>query len=317
MEDKSQAVLLRAMMNAFAYFDGVPHQIKSDNQKACVDRWELGRAVFNKTYLGFATHYRFEPLAIHPGKPRENLKVERPFYYLEKSFLNGRRFHDRNDLKGQLLSWLTQVNDQRIHRTTGRKPVEMYAQELPYLQSLPRSPYDASIIDYRVVNGESAIQWENYYYMVPPGYLYETCPVRVEEGTLTIYSPCCIPLITHPLAQKGQTERYVGRSAPVGRRRGLSTEELTGRLMAFGEPMMEYAAALKKHHPTAWRFHWRRLVCLKASYSPADILRAVNRASKYRVYDASAIENFLKTNTPTQREFRLITEKPNPNDTQK
>ena len=75
VDDKTQTTLLRNLVNAFLYFDGVPKEIKSDNQKACVDRWELGKPVFNKKFLSFATHYRFRPLTIHPGKPRENLKV--------------------------------------------------------------------------------------------------------------------------------------------------------------------------------------------------------------------------------------------------
>ncbi|MFA5433269.1 MAG: IS21 family transposase [Candidatus Paceibacterota bacterium] len=163
VEDKSQETLLRALINAFVYLDGVPREVKSDNQKACVDRWELGKPVFNKTYLGFATHYRFIPLTIHPGQPRENLKVERPFWYLEKSFLNGREFRDKEDLKAQLQSWLSQYNDERIHRTTGRKPIELYQEELAFLQPLPVVGYDTSTIEYRVVNHESAIQWGGYY----------------------------------------------------------------------------------------------------------------------------------------------------------
>jgi len=53
-------------MNAFSYLEGVPFEIKSDNQKACLDRWELGRPVFYKTYLGFCTHYRTAHFAITP-----------------------------------------------------------------------------------------------------------------------------------------------------------------------------------------------------------------------------------------------------------
>jgi len=41
-----------------------------------VDRWELGRAVFNRTYLEFATWYRFSPQSITPGNPTENLNVK-------------------------------------------------------------------------------------------------------------------------------------------------------------------------------------------------------------------------------------------------
>jgi transposase len=76
VEDKTQKTLMRCLINAFIYMDGVPREIKSDNQKACVDRWEYGRPVFNKKLLEFASHYRFKPLAITPGKPVENLYVK-------------------------------------------------------------------------------------------------------------------------------------------------------------------------------------------------------------------------------------------------
>ncbi|MDA3834645.1 MAG: hypothetical protein PF495_14770, partial [Spirochaetales bacterium] len=54
VDDKKQQTLFRALINAFIYLDGVPREIKSDNQKACVDRWEMGRPVFNRTYLEFS-----------------------------------------------------------------------------------------------------------------------------------------------------------------------------------------------------------------------------------------------------------------------
>lgn len=295
VEDKSQSTLLRGLMNAFSYLEGVPREIKSDNQKACVDRWELGRPVFNKTYLGFCTHYRTVPIAIHPGKPRENLKVERPFHYLEKSFLNGREFRDREDLKRQLALWLTEYNDVRIHRTTGRKPVEMHVGELPFLHPLPQSPYDASTIDYRVVNNESCIQWEGYYYVVPRGYIYESCPVRVDDKQITVYSPLCHPLVTHPLAEKGRKDRYTGRTSRVDQPR-IEAKELAARLEAFGAPMQQYIAEVKRHHPTSYLHHWKHLLSLKVNYRVEDILAAVRRASKHHVYQVQSVENFLKIN---------------------
>jgi len=76
VEDKTQQTLMRELIAAFIYFDGVPREIKSDNQKACVDRWELGRPIYNSRYLEFATWYLFRPLTITPGKPVENLYVK-------------------------------------------------------------------------------------------------------------------------------------------------------------------------------------------------------------------------------------------------
>ncbi len=71
VEDKTQRTLMRELIAAFIYMDGVPREIKSDNQKACVDRWELGRPVYNGRYLEFATWYLFRPLTITPGNPTD------------------------------------------------------------------------------------------------------------------------------------------------------------------------------------------------------------------------------------------------------
>jgi transposase len=102
MDDKTQKTLFCELISAFLYLDGVPREIKSDNQKACLGCWEVGQPVFNARYLAFATHYLLRPLRIASGKPTENLKVDRPFYSLERSLLNGRESRDRDDLKEQL-----------------------------------------------------------------------------------------------------------------------------------------------------------------------------------------------------------------------
>jgi transposase len=57
VEDKTQRTLFECLVHAFMYFDGVAREIKSDNQKVCVDRWECGEPIFNRHYLDFASHY--------------------------------------------------------------------------------------------------------------------------------------------------------------------------------------------------------------------------------------------------------------------
>jgi hypothetical protein len=301
--DKTRATLLKALINAFIYFDGVPKEIKSDNQKACVDRWELGKPVFNKDFLKFATHYRFRPMAIHPGKPRENLKVERPFYYLETNFLNGREFKNKQDLQGQLQAWLVEKNDRRAHRATRRKPIDLYEEELPYLQSLPAKHHDTSIIEYRVVNNESAIQWEGYYYIVPGEYMHDTCAVRADGEEITIYGPGCQQIARYQLAEKGSKDRYVGREKKQSRKHNLPAKEVTGRLNAYGPIMQEYARELKKYKPGTYLHHFRHILSLKANYLVDDIIIAVKRALRHRVFESGAIENFLKVNARKKSEI--------------
>jgi len=294
VEDKTQRTLLECLVHAFMYFDGVAREIKSDNQKVCVDRWECGQPIFNRHYLGFASHYGFRPLTIHPGKPAENLKVERPFYYLETNFLNGRRFFDKNDLKEQLRSWLSNVNDVREHRTTRRRPIDMFLDEIPCLVPLPASHYDTSLIVYRVVNQESCVHYQGYYYFVPGDYLFKSCPLRITRDQVIIYSHDFKLLISHPLAEKGATGRYIGTPPTYAYNRVLKLAEVKQRLYAMGQVMETYTEKLmrQKKDPTV---SLNALLALKVHYFTEDILKAIQRATDHGVYDVKTIERFLHT----------------------
>ena len=307
VEDQKQHTLFKSLINTFIYLDGVPAEVKSDNQKACVDRWEYGKPVFNTKLLEFATHYRFIPLAIHPGKPRENLKIERPFYYLERNFLNSRSFCSRDDLKKQLSEWLLGINDQRVHRTTGKKPIDLYHQEFANLQPLPKTHYDTTLTGYRIVNGESCIEWGGYFYAVSREWMYESCLVRESNHQIIIYSPTHQEIAHHPMAEKGRKDKYIG-SRPRGSKTPAfpPTAQVIDRLEAMGSIMGEYIAQVKKHKPVSFRHHLRNVLSLKVNYHRDDIIMAVRRALKYKVYEAGAIENFLSVNAGKKNEIILF-----------
>lgn len=305
VDDKRQKTLFKALINAFIYMDGITREIKSDNQKACVDHWEAGHPVFNARYLEFATHYRFRPLTITPGHPQENLKVERPFYYLEKSLLNGREFRDIDDLKAQLKSWLTDVNDIRIHGTTKKRPIDMYIEEQPYLQVLPANHFDTSQMVSLVVNQESCVQWKGYQYVVPEKYMYEVCPVRITEEQLVVYTQAGDQLVVYPLAREGQKQRYIGDHSKPRKKPDLVIADVITRLEAFAPEMKEYIKQVKRHKPGSWRHHLKSLLAMKVNYHVEDILVAVRRAHQYKVFESGAIERFLVNNSEPRYSIKL------------
>jgi hypothetical protein len=274
----------------------------------------MGQPVFNRKYLDFASHYRFHPLTITPGKPQENLKVERPFYYLERSFLNGREFKDREDLKAQLRSWLTEVNDVREHGTTRKRPIDLYLEEHPFLQVLPVNHYDTSQVTHLVVNQESCVQWKGYQYVVPQKFMYEVCPVRITDEHLVVYSPDGEPLVTHPLAKQGQMERYVGVHQKRNRKIDLALSDVVTRLNNLAPEMSGFIEQVKRYKPGSWGHHLRRLLALKVNYRVDDILVAIRRAQQYKVYDAGTIERFLENNSEPRYSIKLSFKPQNNND---
>lgn len=314
VEDKTQQTLFRELIAAFIYMDGVPREIRSDNQKACVDRWEPGRPVFNRKYLEFATWYRYTPKAITPRRPVENLKIERPFWYLEQSFLNGRDFKDMEDIKSQLQQWLTQINDVRIHDTTKRRPIDMYVEEQPYLQPLPTGHFDTALVMHKVVNNESCIYWDGYLYVVPPKYMYELCAVRITSDQLMVYGPQGEQIARHPLAEKGRAERYVGDHKKSPKKSELNITDVIERLENFSPDMTEYIEQIKQYSPKSWRAHLIRILALRANYRVEDILVAVRRAREFRIFESGPIKRFLEANSEPRYPIKLSFKPRNSND---
>lgn len=309
--DKKQETLFESLERTFRYMEGIPYEVKSDNQKACVDRWESGHAIFNSSYLDFANHYRFRPLSIHPGKPRENLKIERPFYYFETNFLNSRSFKNREDLREQLREWLQEVNDQHIHRITKRKPIDLWKEEYPYLQGMPEVDYDTRKIGTRIVNNESAIEWEGYFYMVPGKYQHKTCQVMASREEVIINSIEGEEIVRYGKAEKNREDKYVGRTRPesLWKSREMPLEEVIKRLESIGPSVGEFIKGMKEHKKENYKLHLRKVLKLKISYHNEDILLAISRALKHKVYESRAIENFLSLYARKKNDPELFPDK--------
>ena len=80
-------VLLRCLQQGLAVL-GIPREILVDNMKQAVDQHDVHTGVvrWNATFLAFAQHYGFLPVACPPYWPRVKGKVERGVGYIKSSF---------------------------------------------------------------------------------------------------------------------------------------------------------------------------------------------------------------------------------------
>lgn len=100
-----------------------------------------------------------------------------------------------------------------------------------------------------VVNQESCVQWKGYQYVVPQKYLYELCPVRITDDHLEVYSSHGEQITIHPLAKKGQKERYVGTRQKSIKKPDLLIADVISRLEGLSPDMSEYIMQIKRHKP--------------------------------------------------------------------
>jgi transposase len=133
---------------AFEYFQGIPQDIWYDNMKTVVierDAYGDGQHRLQQSFYQFAKDMQFIPKLCQPYRPQTKGKVERMVRYVRDNFYRplatklsaASLVLDVDTANSQLIHWLDNIANQRIHDTTKEKPAERLKFERPHLQPLP------------------------------------------------------------------------------------------------------------------------------------------------------------------------------------
>jgi transposase len=183
---------LRCHVHAFAYFGGIPHDLLYDNLKTAVDhRLSDGSIVWNSRFRDFADYYGFTPRACRPYRAQTKGKVERGAGYRKGNFLLGLDLaaHTVETLNRDVLGWLRETADVRIHGTTHERPAARWPAEQAALQALgSRLPFDTSYVTPRLVSREAVVSYHGLRVEVPPEHAGRVVLVKEDEaGWLRLY----------------------------------------------------------------------------------------------------------------------------------
>lgn len=133
---------------AFEYFGGVPQEVLFDNAKAVIierDLYGPGQHRWHAGMLEFARDWGFKLRVCRPYRARTKGKVERFNGYLKGSFIvplaatlrAGGLALDVDTANREVLRWLTEVANRRIHATTGERPSVRLPADQVKLSALP------------------------------------------------------------------------------------------------------------------------------------------------------------------------------------
>jgi len=173
-------VLLGCMKEAFSIV-GIPREVLVDNMKQAVDTHDVvtGKVTWNRSFLDFAAHHAFLPVACPPYWPRVKGKVERGVGYIKASFLEGRTFTDLQDLNAQLQGWLDGIANTRVHGTVKERPVDRFSREQAHLRPLGGVPaFDTRPVVLRRVPSDCHIHFKGVRYSVDPVAVGKTVSIR-------------------------------------------------------------------------------------------------------------------------------------------
>jgi transposase len=293
VEAQDFTTTIREHARAFTYFQGLAATCLYDNMKVVVTGYDGDQPIYNTRFLAFATHYGFRPWACRPRRPQTKGKIERPFWYLETNLLNGRTFTSLEHLNQTTMLWLAETADLRVHRETKRRPIDLFAEEKPHLLPLPARAYDTARVLYRTVDPDGHIAYLQNFYSVPWQRIGELLPVRVTESELIVYGPEVKEIARHELYPAGITGQKRSLPAHAPSHDHLQKRELLKQRFAeFGPDGVRFFEELLRA-----RRHGKneatRVLALLMVYHREDLVRALERAVRYRAFSWSAVERIL------------------------
>jgi transposase len=283
--------LVRALLEAYEVFGGVPLVSVFDNPKTIVIRREGTRIEWNATFGQAALDQRFAPELCWPHRPQEKGSVENLVGWVKGSFFKVRRFANREDLERQLLEWLKEVNETRPSRATGVIPLLRLAEERRRLRPLAIPARDYALKFPVLVGPTAQVEHQGYRYAMPAGaigipgtlFLYED-RVRIVAGKHVAEHPR-VP--AHGTTSYLESHRASALAAVSGERARLYVKRQ--QLLELGADMEGYLTEIVHRHPRTWKGDMEGLHALLLAAGPARLLAAIRAAIPRRLFGAQYV----------------------------
>jgi hypothetical protein len=225
----------------------------------------------------------FKPQACRVRRPQTKGKVERRFFYVETSLLNGRSFDTLEHLNEVTARWLQEVADARVLRDFQESPGQRHQREQPHLLPLPACDFDTAPVAYRHVNVEGFVTQRLNFYSVPWSYIGQLLPVRVTESEVIIYSIGLDEIARHRLLPRSVTgTRQVHASHHPTDDPAQRTLLLRQRFSELGPVAVQFLDGLLAKQIQG-KLQAQQLLALVAHYQRDDVLAALERAVHDRV----------------------------------
>jgi transposase len=289
---QKQEVLHQCLFNAFCYFKGTPSELLVDNMvTAVIER--SGKVIrFNDAFLKFLRPFKILPRACNKAAPWEKGKVEKSIGYIRKNFIPLRQFKNLEDINNQVLRWLDEIANCRIHQTTGKKPDDLAA-GLP-LRPIPfeeQTSYPETALV--KVHRDYAIRFDRNTYTVPPWCIDKELTLKADQSEIRLFHKTR-KIVAHKRCwrKRQRIEHPAHTEEALKRKRKAIESSEIGIFSALGEEFREFLGGLNQTDQPVKK-SIRRLLELKDQYGTGSLSWAVLKAIRHGAFGADYIENIL------------------------
>src|SRR5258707_7347720 len=119
---------LEAHGAAFTFFGGVPRRLVPDNLTAGILKADRYDPRVNRAYSELTRYYGCLVDPARVRHPKDTPRVERGVSYARESFFRGRSFTSLGQMRAEAVRWVRTVAGERVHGTTGERPLTAFQQ---------------------------------------------------------------------------------------------------------------------------------------------------------------------------------------------
>jgi len=293
---------LRCHQNAFNFFSGCPRKCLYDNLRCAVLAHHGPDVRWNPRFMDFAGHFLYKPVACNRAAGWEKGRVERTIQYIRSNFLLGRTFRSLDELNASAREWRDEKANRRVHKTTGKRPIDLFTDDRARLLALPDVTYDTRILRSVRITPDCRATFENNTYSVPPKYVGQNLTLRASPTEVCLYDGPSLVARHHRSYEMHQDILDADHAkAVLDRKRRASGQTLQRLFLALAPEAKECFSGLVKSELSVDR-HLKRILDLVATYGKAEVMGAILRAIKFGAFDSDYVENIILSERRTRRE---------------
>ena len=288
---QKQETLHQCLLNAFRFLDGAPKEIVVDNMLTAVTERQ-GRLIrFNDAFLDFLRIFKIFPVACNVRAPHEKGKVERSIRYVRQNFWPLRSFKNLFDVQRQVIKWLDNVANVRVHQTTGQSPKERFADVL--MTKLPGLLPDCRETCRVLVHKEFAVRFDGNAYTAPPWTIGKHITLKADQSTVTLYYHQKKVAAHNRCWKKKKRIEIPAHNEQVKKLQNrLWQDKHVAAFSSMGQPAVDFLHCLVLARQPVKK-SIARLLSLKDEYGSFSLLYALEKAMEFKAYGADYVENIL------------------------
>ena len=293
------------LTEALRYFGGVPARLVIDNTHVVASHGTGRGMVPAPEMAAFAERFGFRFLAHELGDANRSARVERPFWFIERNFLAGRRFAHWQDLNQQARQWCDRVNA-TYKKHIRAVPRELLAVERQHLKPLPTWIPEVYRLQERIVDVEGYVALHSNRYSVPFTWINRQVEVRETKDQVVIQLDARNS-VTHERVAEAEHQRITvaAHRPPRGANSPRPNPHPEEQLIVQAAPeIADYLTALKQRSRKLVVLALRQLLRLVREYPREPLLAAVREAAHYGLYDLDRVERMILRRV-AQEYFRL------------